>query len=180
MYRMRRFVCGCVVTGRNTMSENGKPNITKATRGDLQEILSLQYLAYQSEARLLNDFDIPPLKQTFQEISEEYDKGIVLKAEYGGNIIGSVRGYCEGDTLYIGKLIVHPEMQGRGIGTRLLTEIERRVPNRRYELFTSSESKRNLRLYERLGYKAFDRRQIDNNLTFIYLEKYGEGVECEV
>ena len=154
--------------------------IEKSKFEDLQEILDLQYLAYQSEARLLNNFDIPPLKQTLNEIIEECSKGIILKAEYGGSIIGSVRGYCEGDTLYIGKLIVHPEMQGRGIGTRLLTEIERRVPNRRYELFTSSESKQNLRLYERLGYKVFDRRQINNNLTFIYLEKYGEGVVREV
>ena len=39
-------------------------NIEKAEREDLQEILDLQYLAYQSEARLLNNMDIPPLKQT--------------------------------------------------------------------------------------------------------------------
>ena len=36
-------------------------NITRAESGDLQEILDLQYLAYQSEAALFGNKDIPPL-----------------------------------------------------------------------------------------------------------------------
>jgi hypothetical protein len=46
--------------------------ITKADKSDLKQILDLQYLAYQSEARLINDFTIPPLKQTSEEIEQEY------------------------------------------------------------------------------------------------------------
>ncbi|WP_295084445.1 hypothetical protein [Ruminococcus sp.] len=38
--------------------------ILKAQKDDLQEILQLQYLAYQSEADLFGSRDIPPLKQT--------------------------------------------------------------------------------------------------------------------
>ena len=53
--------------------------ITKATKEDLSEILQLQYLSYQSEAKLLNNFDIPPLKQTLQEVQNEYDNGTILK-----------------------------------------------------------------------------------------------------
>ena len=53
--------------------------ITKATKEDLSEILQLQYLSYQSEAKLLNNFDIPPLKQTLQEVQNEYDNGTRLK-----------------------------------------------------------------------------------------------------
>ena len=54
--------------------------IKKATENDLQEILDLQYMAYQSEAKLFNDPDIPPLKQTLPEVYSEYEKGILLKA----------------------------------------------------------------------------------------------------
>ena len=36
-------------------------DISKARKEDLQEILSLQYLAYQSEAALFGSKDIPPL-----------------------------------------------------------------------------------------------------------------------
>ena len=95
--------------------------ITKATKEDLSEILQLQYLSYQSEAKLLNNFDIPPLKQTLQEVQNEYDNGTRLKVLDDNNrIIGSVRGYIENGTLYIGKLFVHPFWQGKGIGTKLL------------------------------------------------------------
>ncbi|MGN0613363.1 MAG: GNAT family N-acetyltransferase [Porcipelethomonas sp.] len=146
--------------------------VKKAEKDDLPEILELQYLAYQSEAKLFNDPDIPPLKQTISDIEQEYRKGIVLKAlDDNGEIIGSVRGYCSGDTVYIGKLIVHPEHQGKGTGTKLLLEMEEVYPDRRYELFTSSRSVKNLALYQKLGYKVFDERQITDELKFVYLEK---------
>ena len=146
--------------------------ITKATKEDLSEILQLQYLSYQSEAILLNNFDIPPLKQTLQEVQNEYDNGTILKVLDDNNrIIGSVRGYIENGTLYIGKLFVHPFWQGKGIGTKLLKEIEHTCPHNRCELFTSSKSAKNLQLYEQVGYEIFKQQEVSNELTFIYLEK---------
>ena len=53
--------------------------ITKAGKADLEEILALQYLAYQSEAALFGNKDIPPLKETIGEVEAEYDKGLILK-----------------------------------------------------------------------------------------------------
>ena len=41
--------------------DNTNTYIIKADKGDLSEILDLQYLAYQSEARLFDNEDIPPL-----------------------------------------------------------------------------------------------------------------------
>lgn len=147
-------------------------NIEKAEREDLQDILDLQYLAYQSEARLFNNMDIPPLKQTLEDVFNEYKKGIILKAlDEKGKIIGSVRGCLEDGTVYIGKLMVHPQDQGRGIGTKLLLSIEKEFPGYRYELFTSTKSKRNIKLYEKLGYKVFSEKNISEELRFVYLEK---------
>lgn len=147
-------------------------NIEKAEREDLQDILALQYLAYQSEARLFNNMDIPPLKQTLEEVFDEYKKGIILKAlDEKGKIIGSVRGYLEDGTVYIGKLMVHPQDQGKGIGTKLLLSIEKEFPGYRYELFTSTKSKRNIKLYEKLGYKVFSEKNISEELRFVYLQK---------
>lgn len=146
--------------------------IKKAEKEDLQEILNLQYLAYQSEARLFSNPDIPPLKQTLTDLLDEFQKGIVLKVLDDNNaIIGSVRGYCDKGTVYIGKLIVSPEEQGKGIGTKLLLEMEKEYPSHRYELFTSTMSKRNIVLYNRLGYKVFEEKKITEELRFVYLEK---------
>ncbi len=146
--------------------------ILKAQPEDLGVILALQYRAYRSEARLLNDDKIPPLMQTLGDVEKEYREGIVLKAvDEVGVIIGSVRAREEGDTLHIGKLMVLPEKQGRGIGTQLLVVIEKSCPKPRYELFTSNISIRNLKLYEGLGYRRFREEQVTPELKFVYMEK---------
>ena len=146
--------------------------IKKAQKEDLEKILELQYLAYQSEAKLFGNMDIPPLKQTIEEVYDEFHKGIILKAvDEEGLIIGSVRTYQENGTVYIGKLMVHPKMQKKGIGTKLLLEIENVYPNQRYELFTSTKSINNIRLYEKLGYKIFKEEAVSQDLIFVYMRK---------
>ena len=146
--------------------------IKKAQKEDLEKILELQYLAYQSEAKLFGNMDIPPLKQTIEEVYDEFHKGIILKAvDEEGLIIGSVRAYQENGTVYIGKLMVRPKMQKKGIGTKLLLEIENVYPNQRYELFTSTKSIYNIRLYEKLGYKIFKEEAVSQDLIFVYMRK---------
>lgn len=146
--------------------------VVKAEKGDLSEILDLQYLAYQSEARLFDNQDIPPLKQTLADVENEYQKGIILKVlDEDQIIIGSVRAFNDSGTVYIGKLMVHPSKQGQGIGTQLLLEMEKQYPNQRYELFTSTRSEKNIALYQKLGYKIFNEEQITGELKFVYMEK---------
>lgn len=146
--------------------------ICKATYDDLQEILQLQYLAYQTEAALFGNKEIPPLKQTLDEVVEEFNSGIILKMiDENNRIIGSVRAKELDGNVYIGKLMVHPDYRRRGFASRLMTEIENHFPNKRYELFTSTRSIDNIRLYTRLGYKIFDSKVIDDELEFVFMEK---------
>ena len=148
--------------------------ISEAERTDLEEILKLQYLAYQSEAALFKSRDIPPLRQTIEEVEEEFDRGTILKLVEDGRIIGSVRAYEDGGTVYIGKLMVHPDRQKRGYGKKLLSEIEKIYPDKRYELFTSTKSVGNISLYKNCGYEIFDSKVISDELEFIYMEKKGK------
>ena len=145
--------------------------IYKAGFEDLKEILQLQYLSYQSEAALFGSRDIPPLKQTLDEVIAEYNNGIVLKMTDDDSIVGSIRAKERNGTVYIGKLMVHPDYRRNGYGTKLLTEIEKYFPNKRYELFTSTRSTGNIRLYQNLGYKMFDSKAITDELQFVYMEK---------
>jgi GNAT superfamily N-acetyltransferase len=130
------------------MLKTDELKITHAEISDMEEILNLQYSAYQSEALIHGDFTIQPLVQTLGESIAEYHESIVLKAVRNSKIIGSVRAYAKGDTAYIGKLMVYPAYQGGGLGKHLLTAIEQEFPHKRYELFTSGKSDRNLHLYE--------------------------------
>ena len=145
--------------------------IYKAGLEDLKEILQLQYLSYQSEAALFGSRDIPPLKQTLDEVIAEYNNGIVLKMTDDDVIVGSIRAKERNGTVYIGKLMVHPDYRRNGYGTKLLTEIEKYFPDKRYELFTSTRSTDNIRLYQNLGYKMFDCKAVTDELQFVYMEK---------
>jgi ribosomal protein S18 acetylase RimI-like enzyme len=146
--------------------------ISTATKNDLPEILALQKLAYRSEAEIYNDFGIPPLTQTLEQLAEEADHATILKAVDEGMITGSVRAYEKDGTCFIGRLIVHPDYQGRGFGRRLMGAIEGCFKCGRYELFTGHRSEKNLALYEKLGYKRYKIETVNEALSLIYLEKY--------
>jgi len=146
--------------------------VEPATLEDAKEILALQKLAYAGEAEIYNDFSIQPLIQTFEQLQNELENRLCLKASIDGRIVGSVRASLREGTCHIGKLIVHPDFQNRGIGSRLMEEIERAFPQaERFELFTGHRSERNLRLYERLGYRVFASEPATDNLTIVFLEK---------
>lgn len=146
--------------------------IERANVENAGEILDLQKLAYQSEAALYDDDTIPPLTQTLEEITADFERQLFLKASVDGRIIGSVRAYEREGTCCIGRLIVHPGFQNQGVGTRLLNEIERAfVQARRYELFTGDKSERNLYLYQKLGYQPFRTAMVTEELGLVFLEK---------
>jgi GNAT superfamily N-acetyltransferase len=152
-----------------------KLKIVKAEIMDLPSILSLQKLAYHSEAVLVNDFSITPLTQTLEGITADLHAGTILKAvaERDPNvIIGSVRGRVQDDTLYVARLMVDPALQNRGTGRALLSHIESLYPQMRYELYTSDRSEKNLSLYINNGYKEFKREPLSDEVSFVFLEKY--------
>lgn len=148
--------------------------IQQARIEDAEAILALQRLAYQSEARLYNDNSLPPLRQTLDELRRELTNQTFLKAVEEGRIVGSVRAYQQGETCSIGRLMVHPEWQGRGIGKALMHAIEACFATAtRFELFTGSKSEGNIRLYQRLGYEIFLSKTLSEQVTLVYMEKKG-------
>jgi ribosomal protein S18 acetylase RimI-like enzyme len=147
-------------------------NIQKATFDDLPKILHLQKQAYLSEATLLNDFSIQPLTQTLEELEKEFSQRIILKIENDQNeIIASVRFHEKDNRIFVGKLMVHPDFQNKGIGTQLLQFIETYYTNKTFELFTSSKSEKNISLYKKIGYREFKRKTISAELEFVFMEK---------
>ena len=146
--------------------------IARADVDDAEEILVLQKLAYQSEAAIYDAYTIPPLTQTLEEITADFDEQLFLKASVDGRIIGSVRAFESEGTCFIGRLIVHPDFQNRGIGTWLMSDVEQIFDKaRRYELFTGHKSERNLHLYQKLGYEPFRTERVTESLVLVHLER---------
>lgn len=146
--------------------------IERANIQDAEEILSLQKLAYISEAEIYNDFNIPPLVQSFEQIESEFDNHIFLKVLVDGKIIGSLRASVIDGVCTIFKVIVHPDFQNRGIGTSMIIRIKEILcESKRFEIFTGHRSERNLYLYQKLGYKIFKTEKLTDNLNIAYLGK---------
>jgi predicted N-acetyltransferase YhbS len=102
----------------------------------------------------------------------EFDESHVLKALDGSRLVGSVRAREAAGVCHVGRLIVAPELQGGGIGTRLMRGIEAAFPAaQRFELFTGSRSVGNIRLYERLGYSKMREQAVSPAVTLIFMEK---------
>lgn len=146
--------------------------IASAALEDAEDILALQRLAYQSEAAIYDDFTIPPLTETLEAMYARFVDRQFLKAVEDGRIVGSVRAFQDVMTCHLERLVVHPDIRRRGIGTALLHGIETRFPTaRRFELFTGHMSASNLRLYERVGYRAFRQERVNEKVTLVHMEK---------
>ncbi|MFE7650904.1 GNAT family N-acetyltransferase [Streptomyces phaeoluteigriseus] len=150
--------------------------ISVATEQDAEQIFRLQYLCFQGEAALYGNYRIAPLVQTLDSVRQELASDCVYVARLGEEVVGSVRGtVTEDGAASIGRLCVHPRLQGHGIGARLLRAAESALAGERgatkFRLFTGHRSEGNLRLYRRVGYRTVGTSQGSDGVPMIVLEK---------
>ncbi|RLP10034.1 GNAT family N-acetyltransferase [Propionibacterium australiense] len=129
--------------------------IREAHAEELADVLDLQKRAFTAVAERVGTMEIAPLTQTMPDIVREFESGIMLVCEHDGRIVGSVRAHVHESVAHVGRSIVDPSWQCRGIGTRLMKALENRVEGcTSYELFTGEEFPEVVRLYEALGYRV--------------------------
>ena len=106
--------------------------IELATIHDVPALLDLQCKAFGPLCEELGWEDAPILSESLEHLYEEFSQCMTLKVENEeGLIVGSVHGKVTDGSLYVGRLMVLPEYQQRGIGKRLFHEIQSRLPHRR-------------------------------------------------
>jgi len=146
--------------------------IVEAVVSDSAELLEIQKRAFYRQGMLYGVMSLPPLVQTLGSLKQDFNIHTFLKAVQGDAIVGFVRGCAEDTTCHISRLCVHPDHQNRGIGKVLMRAIEERFRSaRRYELFTGHLSRRNLALYEKLGYREFQRKPQSDKVMLICMRK---------
>jgi tRNA (guanine37-N1)-methyltransferase len=147
--------------------------VLPTTEADAGELLTLQRAAYLSEAEAYDDFSIPPLQEQLEGVVERIAQGVVWKAVAGTRIVGSVHLAVEGSLGRINRLMVAPDWQGRGVGSKLLRVAEQTAPAEvtSYELFTGAESERNLQLYRNAGYREIRREPQTAKVELVLLAK---------
>lgn len=134
----------------------GEWTIERAVRADAAEILTLQLACWVREAIANDDLSIPPLHEDLETVTAslaDWDTSVVRVA---GRLVGSVRGRLDGDVWDIGRLMVAPDLRGRGLGRLLLEHVQAAAPAgaATYRLFTGKDSADNLRMYKKAGFRV--------------------------
>ncbi|MDE9367893.1 tRNA (guanosine(37)-N1)-methyltransferase TrmD [Luteipulveratus sp. YIM 133132] len=129
--------------------------LVPATPGDVGELLTMTHACWLKETLANRTFDIPAVHETVETLSASLAEWqtYVLRAQ--GRLVGSVRGRLDGDVWEIGRLMVAPDLRGRGLGRALLSRIEAVAPQaaRSYSLITGAASADNQRMYKKAGYR---------------------------
>lgn len=126
---------------------------------DAGELFTLQRACWVQEQQANPGVEIPALAETLDDVIAWISTDTVLVARSAGRLVGAVRARLHasdpGVVWDIGRLMVAPDLQGRGLGRALLTEIEGLAPaeTTRFELFTGSGSDRNQKMYKKAGYR---------------------------
>ncbi|GEP33143.1 hypothetical protein NSZ01_09110 [Nocardioides szechwanensis] len=131
-------------------------DVVAATRADAGELLTLQRACWLQEA-IANDSvsGIPALHESLDDVFAWLEDWTSFVVRSHGRLVGAVRGRLEGDTWDIGRVMVAPDLQGRGLGRLLLEHIQAVAPAAAtsYVLFTGAGSADNLRMYKKAGFR---------------------------
>ena len=136
-------------------SRVGEWAVVPAVRGDVGELLTLQRACWVQEA-LANDLlEIPALHESLADLEASLDEWSWYVVRSAGRLVGAVRGRLEGEAWDIGRVMVAPDLQGRGLGRVLLEHIQAVAPAEAssYVLFTGARSTDNQRMYKRAGFR---------------------------
>ncbi|CAI9387047.1 nicotinamide-nucleotide amidohydrolase family protein [Microbacterium sp. T2.11-28] len=138
---------------------------------DAGEVLTVQRAAFVSEAQIYGAADTAPLTQTLEQLEADISGGQGWVARRHGRLVGALSCREADDVLLIGRIAIAPDMQGEGIGRRLLARAEAASTAAEAELFTGSLSEANLRLYRSCGYVETERIDQGDGTAQVFLRK---------
>jgi tRNA (guanine37-N1)-methyltransferase len=141
-----------------------------AVPADAPEIMTLQRACWVQEALANEVLDIPALRETLDEVRAWVTEWTVLVLRSRGRLVGAVRARRSRSGAWdIGRLMVAPDLQGRGLGRLLLERIEAAAPSDvdRLRLFTGARSQDNLRMYKKAGYRLLGPHESDPHAVLL-------------
>lgn len=134
-----------------------RPMLMQASESDRDEVLALLRAAFVPYMARLGRVVEPDI---FDWVPEALGEGQVHAAAGDGGIEGILVEEPLGKALYVKVVAVRPDRQGKGLGSRMLQEIEARARDRGFEaltLDTAEVMEDLLRLYGRHGFREVRR-----------------------
>lgn len=126
---------------------------------DAGELFTLQRACWVQERQANPGAPVPALEESLEDVRHWAGSDTVLVVRSAGRLVGAVRGSLhagpDGDVWDIGRLMVAPDLQGRGLGRMLLERMEALAPAEAtgFVLFTGAGSARNQKMYRKAGYR---------------------------
>jgi tRNA (guanine37-N1)-methyltransferase len=144
-----------LVAASTLLDESGSLEIRPVEPADAGELYVLQRACWVQEMHDNPGVRIPALHETYDDLRDWIGRDTVLVARSAGRLVGAVRASLDGEEWDIGRLMVAPDLAGRGLGRTLLARIEALAPDAAttYALFTGAGSARNQRMYKKAGYR---------------------------
>lgn len=129
--------------------------LSPAVDADAGELLVLQRCCWVEEAIANDTLDIAALHESLDDVRAWIRDWSVWCLRTSGRLVGAVRCKRDGTAWEIGRLMVAPDLGGRGIGRWLLRLAEAKAPDdvELISLFTGARSSRNITMYERAGFR---------------------------
>ncbi|MDO9381192.1 MAG: tRNA (guanosine(37)-N1)-methyltransferase TrmD [Nocardioidaceae bacterium] len=125
---------------------------------DVPELYVLQRCCWVQEAQANPGITIPALVESIDDARAALGRWTTWGVRASGRLVGAVRGQADDDLWHVGRLMVAPDQQGRGLGRRLLRHAEAEAPpgTSAVALVTGARSEDNLRMYRRAGYEVVE------------------------
>jgi tRNA (guanine37-N1)-methyltransferase len=129
-----------------------------ATPADLPELVVLTRACWVPEAAASGTFDFPPFTDGVPELTASLSEWTTYVWRAAGRLVASirVRRDPEDDRVWqLGRFMVAPDLQGRGIGQEILTFAESLAPRDVSTIWinTGRVSERNIRIYRKAGFR---------------------------
>lgn len=153
----------------------GEIVLREATDDDIPTIVAVTRAAFDEYTGWLSPPSGAP-NETPEKLRAKLASGHGVLALIGDQVVGSAYYSPEAEYVYLGRLAVLPEYRGRGIGSALVAEVERRARElgiARVRLGVRLALRHVRALYERLGYRVYEERRHEGfaETTYVMMEK---------
>jgi tRNA (guanine37-N1)-methyltransferase len=129
-----------------------------ASSADIPELIVLSRACWLPEALDAGTSDFPPMTDGPEELAASLEDWSTWVWRSGGRLVASGRGRRDPDdpsVWQVGRLMVAPDLSGRGIGRAVLAHIESLAPAEATSFWinTARRAERNQRIYRKAGYR---------------------------
>lgn len=151
--------------------------LVRADINDAKELHAMQVEAFKELLEKYQDFDTSPANEGVEKVEYRLRQNFtyyyfICIGQQKAGAIRIIDLKETGKNKRISPIFILPEFQGRGIAQKAIRLCEEIHGETGWELDTILQEPKNCYLYEKMGYRKSDRREVVNErLTLVFYEK---------